>query len=322
VLDLIAAGYVFLSEQDPFDLLNAPLQHLTHLIVSFADVSPGLTAVWGPRCDPVALRERFPGLKVLLAVGGWTWSGRFSDAAFTPSSRRAFADSALVLMERHGFDGFDVDWEFPVIGGLAENLRRPEDGQDFTHLLEDLRRTFDGAEGRLGRHLLLTVATGANRPQVEALETESFHRFVDWMNLMTYDFHGSWNPAPGDNSSLADTEASVQLHLDRGFPAAKIVVGTPLYAHQWVWAGAWVAGAVVLWNQAQAWRTEENFVWDEARGASRLEEPNRVVTWDSEEALAAKVALVRRLGLGGLMTWQITGDPEGLQLARLRLPSP
>jgi chitinase len=184
-------------------------------------------------------------------------------------------------------------------------------------LLEELRATFDGAEVHLGR-LLLTVASGAGRAQVEALETDRFHRSLDWMNLMTYDFHGSWNAEPGDNSSLADTEASVRLHLDRGFPAGKIVVGTPLYAHQWLRAGeGWQAGPVVFWNEAEAQRTTANFVWDEARGASRLVDAHRVLTWDSVEALQAKADFVRRLSLGGLMTWQVTGDPEGRQLSAM-----
>lgn len=316
---MIAAAYVYLSEQEPFDLLNAPLDSLTHLIVSFADVSPDLVPVWEPVCEPEALQAKFPGLKVLLAVGGWTWSGRFSDAALTPESRRRFAHAALALMEAHGFDGFDVDWEFPVVGGLPENTRRPEDRENFTLLLKELRSVFDSAQTRLGRSLILTVATGANRPQVEALDTAGFARHIDFMNLMTYDFHGSWNPAPGDNSSLADTEASVRLHLERGFPAHKLVVGTPLYAHQWLREGrAWKAGPVLTWTQAEALRSPVNFVWDAARGASRLEEADRVVTWDSVEALTAKRELVDGLRLGGLMTWQVTGDPEGRQLARLR----
>ena len=316
---MIAAAYVYLSEQEPFDLLNAPLEPLTHLIVSFADVSPELVPIWEPACDPKAVRNRFPGLQVLLAVGGWTWSGRFSDAALTAESRRRFAEAALDLMEAHGFDGFDVDWEFPVVGGLPENVRRPEDRENFTLLLKELRTVFDAAESRLGRHLALTVATGANRPQVEALETVEFARWIDFMNLMTYDFHGSWNPVPGDNSSLTDTEASVRLHLERGFPAGKLVVGTPLYAHQWLRDGtAWKAGPVLTWTRAEALRTPGNFVWDASRGASRLEEAEHVVTWDSVEALEAKRDLVIRLGLGGLMTWQVTGDPEGRQLARLR----
>jgi len=294
------------------------LEHLSHLIVSFADVAPDLRPVWAGGVDPGALRARFPGLKVLLAVGGWTWSGRFSDAALTEASRRRFADGALTLVEAHGFDGFDVDWEFPAVGGLPENGRRPEDRRTFTLLLEELRRTFDAAEGRLGRRILLTAATGAGRAQVEALETDSFHRSLDWMNLMTYDFHGSWNPEPGDNSSRADTEASVRLYLERGFPAAKIVVGTPLYAHQWLKTDTgWKAGPVLLWHEAEALRNADEFQWDEARGASRLVSADRVVTWDSPEALDAKADLVDDLGLGGLMTWQVTGDPEGRQLARM-----
>ena len=318
--DRIAAAYYYASDAGGFDLLNAPLQHLTHLIASFADVSVDGLAVWAPDDATLAAKTKFPGLKLLLAVGGWTWSARFSEASLTAASRRRFASSALELMEKHGFDGFDVDWEFPVVGGLPDNVRRPEDRENFTLLLEELRSTFDTAEARLGRRLSLSVATGANRPQIEALETDSFHRFIDWMNLMTYDFHGSWNAEPGDNSSLADTEAAVRLYLERGFPAGKIVVGTPLYAHQWLKDGAgWKAGPVLFWNAAEALRTPGNFVWDDKRGASRLVEAHRVLTWDSDEALTAKAALVRRLGLGGLMTWQVSGDPEGRQLARLAL---
>lgn len=314
-------GYYYASEPDErgFSLLEAPLQHLTHLIVSFADVSPELEAVWVPVPDCLRVKERFPELKVLLAVGGWTWSGRFSDAALTEGSRRRFAASALGLMERHGFDGFDIDWEYPVTGGLPENVRRPEDRENFTLLLEELRRTFDAAEDRLGRRLLLTSAQSASRKPIEALETDRFHRHVDWIHLMTYDFHGSWHPVPGHNSDLKTTEEAVRLHLDRGFPAGKIVVGTPLYAHQWRKAadGAWAAGPVLWWDQAEALAAPGAARFDAGLGASWIEDAGRFVTWDSAEALAAKKDLVVRLGLGGLMTWQITGDPEGRQLARM-----
>lgn len=321
---MVSVGYLYLSEGAHGDTLALPLQHLTHLIVAFADVAEDLRVEWTPTCDPRALKATFPGLKVLLAVGGWTGSGRFSDAALTAASRRHFAASATDLLRTHGFDGLDVDWEFPATGGLPENSRRPEDRQNYTLLLKTLRQVFDTTTGP--DRLLLTAAHGAGRNQVEALETDQLAPYLDWMNLMTYDFHGSWNPEPGDNSSLADTEASVRLHLERGFPAAQLVVGTPLYAHQWVVDGSgWGAGPVLLWHEAEALRTSDTFVWDVARGASRLVfleggKPSRVVTYDSSEALAAKVDLVRRLGLGGLMTWQVTGDPEGRQLERLGAP--
>lgn len=308
---MIAAGYVYLSEQEPVDLLGLPLQHLTHLIVSFADVSTDLVPVWTPNCDPRAVKVKFPGLKVLLAVGGWTWSGRFSDAALTEDRRARFAAEAARLLEVHGFDGFDVDWEFPAVGGLPENVRRPEDRRNFTLLLEALRAA-------LGPQAILTAAVGAGRAQIEALETDQFHRSLDFLNVMTYDFHGSWNAEPGDNSSLADTEASIRLHLERGFPAKKLVVGTPLYAHQWVRSGSgWSAGPVLLWHEVQHLIRPENAVFDEARGADRLVDADRWLTYDGPAALAAKADLVRRLNLGGLMTWQVTGDTQGLQLARM-----
>jgi chitinase len=317
---MVTVGYFYAaSPAEGSRVLSLPLDRLTHLIVSFADISPSGLPVWAPSVDVAALRRRFPGLKILLAVGGWTWSGRFSDAAYTERSRTHFAEAALGLLTTHGFDGFDVDWEYPVVGGLAENVRRPEDRENYTALLAELRRVFDHAPKALGQHLLLTSAQAAWRGAIEALETAEYHRYLDWIHLMTYDFHGSWHPEPGHNSDLTRTEAAVRLHLDRGFPAAKIVVGTPLYAHQWVRQGKepWAAGPVLLWHEARSLATPETSRWDETQGASWLEEPGRYVTWESAQGLDAKKALVRRLGLGGMMTWQVTGDPEGKQLARM-----
>ncbi|HTH12891.1 MAG TPA: glycosyl hydrolase family 18 protein [Spirochaetia bacterium] len=319
---MVSAGYFYAATPaEGARVLSLPLEPLTHLIVSFADISPEGLPVWEPSVEVAAVKKLFPNLKILLAVGGWTWSGRFSDAALTPVSRRRFADVALALLETHGFDGLDVDWEYPVVGGLPENIRRPEDRENYTALLAELRQTFDGAQKRAGRRLLLTSAQAAWKDPIEALETEKYHRYLDWIHLMTYDFHGSWHPEPGHNSDLATTEAAVQLHLNRGFPAPKIVVGTPLYAHQWVrqGPGPWVAGPVLLWHEAEALATPEASGWDEARGASWIETPERYVTWDSAQALEAKKTLVQRLGLGGMMTWQVTGDPVGRQLARMAI---
>ena len=78
------------------------------------------------------LKAQHPALRALISVGGWTWSGRFSDVALTVASRQHFAASCVEFMRQYGFDGIDVDWEYPVSGGLPENATRPEDKQNFT----------------------------------------------------------------------------------------------------------------------------------------------------------------------------------------------
>jgi len=81
-----------------------------------------------------ALRESYPHLKVMISVGGWTWSGGFSDMALTKASRKTFIDSAIAFLNQHKLDGIDLDWEYPGLPG-AGNTHRPEDKKNFTRLL-------------------------------------------------------------------------------------------------------------------------------------------------------------------------------------------
>ena len=97
------------------------------------------------------LKAKNPHLKLLISIGGWTGSGRFSDAALTQASRQRFTESALDLFIRRWpglFDGIDIDWEFPVAGGMQGNVERPVDRENFTQLLADLRRALDAQGAR------------------------------------------------------------------------------------------------------------------------------------------------------------------------------
>ncbi len=87
------------------------------------------------------LKAAHPQLKVLLSIGGWSWSGKFSDVALNDATREKFASSCVGMMKQYGFDGLDIDWEYPVGGGLEGNSNRPEDKQNFTLLLAELRNS-------------------------------------------------------------------------------------------------------------------------------------------------------------------------------------
>ncbi|EQD42409.1 secreted protein containing Glycoside hydrolase, family 18, catalytic domain protein, partial [mine drainage metagenome] len=120
---------------------------LTRINFAFANIDKG-RIVEGDPSDAanlamlVGLKKENPELTVLVSVGGWLWSGRFSDAALTPASRARFIDSVAGFITRYKLDGLDIDWEYPAMEGAAGNVFRPEDKQNYTLLLMELRERF------------------------------------------------------------------------------------------------------------------------------------------------------------------------------------
>lgn len=125
-------------------------------------------------------------------MGGWTWSTYFSDVAMTDSSREVFAKSCVEFMVRYSFDGVDIDWEYPVSGGLTGTYTSPEDKRNYNLLLRELREKLDEQGAIDGRDYLLTIAAPAGPAIIENIEVDSIWRYLDWINIMTYDFHGPW----------------------------------------------------------------------------------------------------------------------------------
>jgi chitinase len=209
------------------------------------------------------LKEMYPHIRVVISLGGWTWSDGFSDAAL-PQNRQAFVASCVDAFI-HGnlpydagtntggpgvaagvFDGIDIDWEYPGVCGNPDNcVWRPEDTQNFTALLAEFRQQLD----QIDPNLLLTVAVPAGEDKFEKIELDQIHPYLDLINLMTYDFHGAWNAAgptnfhsplygsPDDPSTglLATyySDYAVQAYLDAGVPAHKIILGVPFYGRGW-----------------------------------------------------------------------------------------
>ena len=251
---------------------DMPLDSITHVNYAFANIgSDGRIAIGDPYAateklypgdtwdQPYAgtynqlnnvLRAQHPHIKTLISVGGWTWSGKFSDVALTEESRSVFAESCLDFIRTYNFDGVDIDWEYPVEGGLASNTTRPEDGVNYTLLLQELRRVLDAAAEEDDRPYLLTIASPAGWQKTRHLQVPEISAALDWINIMTYDFRGSWdmsstahhaaiyeNPAdPIDGDGVAEKynmNYSVNEFLSRGAPPEKIVVGVPFYSRAW-----------------------------------------------------------------------------------------
>ena len=91
----------------------------------------------------VLLKKQNPALKILISIGGWSWSGKFSDAVLTDSARAGFAASAAEIVSRFNLDGVDIDWEYPGISGDKGNIYRPEDKQNYTLMFKEIRKDLD-----------------------------------------------------------------------------------------------------------------------------------------------------------------------------------
>jgi chitinase len=209
------------------------------------------------------LKQQSPNIKVLISLGGWTWSGGFSDAAL-PENREAFVASCVDAFIEGNlpydagsntggpgaavgvFDGIDIDWEYPAICGNPENCEfRPEDTQNFTALLAEFRRQLDAIDP----NLLLTIAAPGGEDKFELIELDQIHQHLDFINLMTYDFHGAWETngptnfmaplygSPNDPSTGVVknyyADYAVQAYLNAGVPANKLVLGVPFYGRGW-----------------------------------------------------------------------------------------
>jgi chitinase len=209
--------------------------NLTHVNYAFANVVGG-EVVEGSPLDAenfrvlAGLRRVHPHLRVLVSVGGWTWSKGFSDAALTADSRRRFVDSAVAFVRRHALDGVDIDWEYPALPGDS-NPHRPEDTANFTQLMAALRASLDAEGVASSRQLLLTMAAGAFPAFLAHADMDAVQRTVDFVNLMTYDFrvqsadrttghHANLRLHPDDDKQLS-VERAVRDFGRRVFPPPK-----------------------------------------------------------------------------------------------------
>jgi chitinase len=345
------AGHVVIAYVFPKDGLIDPAEiaadELTHINYAFANVAHG-KVVEGFAKDAEnfkvlgELRKKHRHLKVLVSVGGWTWSKGFSDVALTPESRKVFVESAIAFVRRHGLDGFDVDWEYPGMVGDG-NVFRPEDKENFTALMADLRAALDREGNRKKRHLALTFAAGASSEFLEHTEMAKVQASVDFVNLMTYDFrvagdsgeaghHANLYPNPTDPHQ-ASADRGVREFLAAGVPPGKLVLGVPFYGRAWSVTTAEARGLYQP-GKAPAEKIETGYaklaadridkagferVWDDKAQAPFLWSADRkiFISYEDPESLRLKCRYIRDQKLAGAMFWEYYSDPSGVLLRTL-----
>lgn len=203
------------------------------------------------------LKAKHPGLKVLLSLGGWSWSTHFSDAALTPASRKALVASCIDLYikgnlpqdgSRGGagaaagvFDGFDIDWEWPGSAGDTDTTYRPEDKKNFAALVAEFRSQLDAysrSQKRKSKYELTAFVPTAPAKIDAGFDVRRIMRDLDFVTLQGYDFHVSGEKTTAQQSALyARNDFSVDGTVDawerRGAPAHKLVMGMPFYGQGW-----------------------------------------------------------------------------------------
>ena len=329
-------GYLFMRDS----LLNGDdiaAEKLTHINYAFANIKDGKIAQ-GFKNDLENFKtlnrakKRNPNLKILISVGGWTWSGGFSDMSLTKESRAKFISSAVEFIKTNNLDGIDIDWEFPNLIGYG-NVYRPEDKENFTSLAKELRSALDEL-GKDGKHYLLTAATSSFDDYLANTEMGKVQKYMDFLNVMTYDFcipgsdsiaghHTPLYTSPR-NPYHSSSDEMIQKYIKLGVPPEKIVLGVAFYGHVWQvtssdFHGLYEPGGETEKHIRGSFKNiEQNFVnkngfvryWDSTSFAPYLfnKDEKIFITYDDEESLQAKCKYIIEHNLKGAMFWEYTGD--------------
>jgi chitinase len=267
------------------------MPYLTHLQYAFVQVDTngncGLFDTWAADQKPgkapytqagnlrqiKAMRDAVaPNVRLVLSVGGWTLSENFSDVLASASKRATMVSSCKALLDKYGWDGIDVDWEYPVEGGEHGNDPAYHDNNDTINLVS----LFQEMRTAYGQNKVLSLAMGASEAAFRHVKMNQLATYVDFISLMTYDFNGAWqnvtahnsplypnptDPSVIDTASLGgrfDSDHAVQAHLNGitqanawldnntdgmfdgqqiatvgGVPSTKLVMGVPFYGRSW-----------------------------------------------------------------------------------------
>jgi len=293
--------------------------------------------VWGNFNQLAELKEKYPHMKVSIAVGGWTLSDNFSSVCSTATGREAFATSLVQFLNTYRmFDGIDFDWEYPGGGGEAGNSVSPNDGANYAALLQLVRQKFDALGGQLGRRYEISVASPAGYDKIANFNLPGLAKSVDFFNVMAYDFHGTWENTTGHQSAFTgdshgyDVKHAVDLYLAAGVPARQIVLGAPLYTRAWSGVADGGDGGLMETSSGAAPGTFEKGVYDYKDLLAQVQDPSTgwKLYWDdtaqaayvynkakgyyssfeTPTSIAQRAQWAEDIGLGGMMFWDITGD--------------
>jgi chitinase len=304
-----------------------PVEKLTHLIFSFGHLQDNklhISNAADTACiqKMVSFKEKYPGLKIILSLGGWGGCKDCSSVFATDAGRKEFAASVKVLMEYFHTDGIDLDWEYPAIAGYPGHPYLADDKHNFTLLIQLLRRT-------MGKKYEISFAAGGFDQFIDSsIEWKEVMRLADKVYVMSYDLvHGN-STVSGHHTPLfstlqqkQSTNNAVNRILEKGVPAHKIVIGAAFYARMFQINDTTQNG---LYRPCHFYRgisyshlydsitMANGFIqyWDDIANAPYAFNKERkiLVTYDDSLSITRKTQYAIKQKLGGIMFWQLVDD--------------
>ncbi len=334
-----------------FEVRDIDPNIFTHVIYGFAKINPNDRAnpkfelqpfeyndqgPGGQYAQVNDLKKKYPHLKTLLAVGGWSFNDPptawiFTTMAEKPEYRAYFIDHAIRYLRANNFDGLDFDWEYPT---AEDRGGRPMDRENFTALCREFKEAAKAEAAKSKKpELLLTMAAGLNK--APTLELDKLGGILDWVNLMAYDVYGGWGdhtgmnaPLTGDPSGDNSVAKLTKQWLDGGIPPEKLVLGMPTYGRSFEGVdhpepnskttGAGIKGRCTGEKGFLASYEVNDLIesgqykayWDSVSGTPYAfdAEGRGWITYDDVRSIKLKVDFVMDNNLGGAMFWAIDLD--------------
>lgn len=342
---------------------NIPAQFLTHLIYAYINISDNGQCVstdeWadtGYRYEGDGENERLRGnfkqlqildarqqadLTIMMSIGGWENSPNFPIVAADERSRERFVTSCIAFMQQYRFEGIDIHWRYPVSGGMEDGSEA--DRENYNLLLEEFRRQLDEAGIEDERYYELSIGIPGTPDLLENYDMPEIIRYVDFINMHSYQYAGSWSgitehisplfmsasdPRSPETQPEYTIDGAVNELFDQGVPPDKIVVGVPFFGQSWarvndnnffgMFSDHGGVPSQTRGNGQLFYRDIVGFMFNdtwtsyfdpEARVPWLWDANGRIaITYESPESIRAKGAYVVNNNLGGMLGWQLAFD--------------
>lgn len=310
---------------------NFPVDLATHILYAFSFIDPKTFHIKFIEQNDKTLIQNLmskktqnPNVRILLALGGWTMNvpkfefknafgdtgdvnpflDTFSNMVETPQSRKAFIESAFQVCVDHGFDGIDIDWEYP---GDASRGGKSADKENLVSLFKEFRTAAP-------KGFLLSLAVPGGSSKMGGLDMKNIHPHVDFITVMTYDALGDWSSSDiGMHTNWPFVNAALTAYINQGVPAGKLSMGLAAYGRGWsVSGGTYSRGKTWgcscehgyhSWKDLVGIMNEATVKQSTQDVAAHMTYDGQYIGFDTLETLGQKITKAKDMNLGGVTVW-------------------